>query len=75
MINEIADNLGDRNITIARQAIINRVEGEGTVLPTAGTISPCPVCGRGNLEYYVFENRDIHAQCTARVPRCVEWVE
>lgn len=65
----------DNKITIARQAIINRVEGEGAILPTAGIIDPCPVCGRGHLQYYVFENRDIHAECSAREPRCVEWVE
>lgn len=68
------DPEGDK-IAIARQAIIEWVERERMSLPVTGNIAPCPVCGRGELEFFVFDNGDIHGKCSALVPRCVEWSE
>ncbi len=61
-----------KRIMAAREAIMKQVER----LPSAGKISPCPVCERGELHYTVTSNGHVHARCITQAEEgCVSWAE
>lgn len=62
----------------AREAIMEQYHRKlklGLEAGRAGVISPCPVCDRGDMHYKVMPNGHVHAQCDAKVPRCIGWIE
>jgi hypothetical protein len=57
------------NVAIVRRQIMKRVEDKRNI----GGSFFCPICGMGQVHYYVTFNGHVHARCDS--DKCVNWME